>query len=70
MNPTGSDPRKQEFAGGRDDFTGAARIAAACPAFHADDEGEWVADERRSCYNCRARRWTPNAFVCLEGLLP
>ena len=30
---------------------------------------EWVADEIRSCYNCRARRWTAASFVCLRGFL-
>ncbi|QID17046.1 hypothetical protein G3580_04970 [Nitrogeniibacter mangrovi] len=59
----------KEFAGGHDDFAQAARVAAACDAFRADDEGEWVADEPRSCYNCRARRWTRDAFVCLKGRL-
>jgi len=58
-----------EFSGGQDDFALAAQVAADCADFRADDEGEWVADESRSCYNCRARRWTQRAFVCLKGRL-
>lgn len=56
-----------EFGGGKEDFAVVARIAAACPGFSPDDADEWVADEARSCYNCRARRWTPASFVCLRG---
>jgi hypothetical protein len=32
--------------------------------FHPDVEEEQVADEDRSCYNCRYRRWTAASFVC------
>ena len=61
--------RPQEFPGGREDSTTAARMASACPGFRSDDADEWVVDEERSCYNCRARRWTPASFVCLRGFL-
>lgn len=59
-----------EYPGGQDDAHGVARIAARCEAFVLDDEGECVADELRSCYNCRSRRWTQRAFVCMKGRLP
>lgn len=58
-----------EFRGGKRDFRAAAGVACACAGYRPDDDGEWVADEPRSCYNCRARRWTPASFVCLRGLL-
>lgn len=47
------------------DYAGAARIAAGCSAFAADEVDEWAADEARSCFNCRWRRWTTNSFTCM-----
>jgi hypothetical protein len=32
--------------------------------FHPDVEEELIADEARSCYNCRYRRWTAVSFSC------
>ncbi len=55
---------KREFRGGREDWPQAARMAARCAVFDADSEEEWVADEERSCYNCRYRRWTAASFAC------
>ena len=57
---------EQEFLGGRDDWEGAARVAKNCPQFCPDLEDEFVADEPRSCYNCRYRRWTTTSFICLK----
>jgi len=54
---------------GRDDWAGAARIAAACETFHPDEEDEQVADEPLSCYNCRYRRWTVTSFNCCKEKL-
>ena len=54
----------REFSGGHEDWTGAARLAAGCRQFHPDVEEELVADEPRSCYNCRLRRWTARSFTC------
>jgi len=51
---------------GRDDWVGAARIAASCDFFHPDDEDEQIADEPQSCYNCRYRRWTADSFICCK----
>ena len=59
--------QRPEFIGGKTDFPAAAGIAGSCPGYCADEPEEWVADEERSCYNCRARRWTPASFVCLRG---
>ncbi len=53
-----------EFAGGKEDWQGAARVAARCPSFRADVEEEQIADEARSCYNCRYRRWSTVSFTC------
>jgi hypothetical protein len=54
---------------GRDDWGGAARIAASCPSFHPDEEDEQVADEPRSCFNCRYRRWTAASYTCCKEML-
>jgi len=53
-----------EFAGGKEDWQGAARVAALCPTFRADVEEEQIADEALSCYNCRYRRWSTVSFTC------
>ena len=45
------------FAGGQEDWPGAALTAARCLQFRQDVEEELVADDPRSCYNCRYRRW-------------
>ena len=55
---------EKEFRGGKDDWSGAARMAARCTEFSPDVEEERVADEARSCFNCRYRRWTPVSFIC------
>jgi len=61
---------QNEFAGGHEDWTGAAFIAASCVRFLPDVEEELVADDPRSCYNCRHRRWTASAFTCPGRLTP
>jgi Leu/Phe-tRNA-protein transferase len=53
------------FRHGQESYARAADIARECAAFRPDVEDEWVADEERSCYNCRMRRWTADAFECL-----
>jgi len=55
------------FAGGQEDWAGAAAAAESCSGFRADDDDEQCAEEDRSCYNCRYRRWTAESFSCLEG---
>ena len=55
------------FTGGRNDWAAAAREAEACDRFRPDEDDEWVADEPRSCYNCRYRRWTVDSFACMKG---
>ncbi|MGI5879546.1 MAG: hypothetical protein ACOX6L_02975 [Syntrophomonadaceae bacterium] len=62
-----------EFKGGKEDWKRAAEIADKCLDFLMDNEDELVADEERSCYNCRYRRWTSSSFTCLRhsvGCLP
>ena len=54
----------REFAGGKEDWQGAALVATACPSFSADVEEEQIADDARSCYNCRYRRWSAASFTC------
>ena len=54
------------FSYGHGNWAVAAKAAAACTSFRADDEDEQCAEEdETSCYNCRYRRWTADSFVCL-----
>ncbi|BCR03249.1 hypothetical protein DESUT3_03180 [Desulfuromonas versatilis] len=55
------------FAGGQEDWTAAAREADNCGSFRADEEDEQTAEQARSCYNCRYRRWTAASFTCMAG---
>jgi hypothetical protein len=57
---------EREFRHGQEAYGMAATEARACCAFCPDVEDEWVADEERSCYNCRLRRWTMTSFLCLR----
>jgi hypothetical protein len=57
---------EKEFVGGKEDWKDAAQEAKKCFDFKPDVEDEWVADDLRSCYNCRFRRWTERAFVCVK----
>jgi hypothetical protein len=61
---------EQEFTGGKNDWAGAAKIAATCPEFRSDVEEEIVADEPLSCYNCRYRRWSAESFTCRKKTSP
>ena len=57
----------RRFLGGSSDWSGAAREAELCADFREDVEEELVADEFRSCYNCRYRRWTEASFICIRA---
>jgi hypothetical protein len=54
----------REFTGGKDSWCDAAAAAAKCQEFSPDVDEEMVADEERSCYNCRYRRWSVTSFTC------
>lgn len=56
---------EREFRHGHDAYGLAAAEARGCICFCPDVEEEWAADEERSCYNCRLRRWTGTSFLCL-----
>ncbi len=56
----------KEFNGGKEDWVHAKLIAEKCDSFKLDDEDELVADDLRSCYNCRYRRWTDKSFSCTK----
>jgi hypothetical protein len=56
------------FAGGQENWRDAALLADRCRQFHPDVEEELVADEPRSCYNCRLRRWTAESFACTAAI--
>lgn len=58
---------KKTFSGGKTAFEDAARAAEHCAHFAEDCEEECIADDARSCYNCRYRRWTKESFVCMKG---
>lgn len=57
---------EKEFTGGKNDWNQAAVAAKSCSNFVLDDEDELTAEEPRSCYNCRYRRWSALSFVCLK----
>jgi hypothetical protein len=56
----------REYRAGKNDWPGAAQVAEQCAVFHEDVEEEIVADDLRSCYNCRFRRWTEGSFTCFH----
>ena len=56
----------REFIPGKDNWEAAARAASDCAAFTADVDEELVAEEERSCYNCRYRRWSASSFTCMK----
>ncbi len=51
------------------DVVDAARLAAACGSHRRDDEDEDPLDGAVNCFGCRFRRWEPDGFTCLKGLL-
>jgi hypothetical protein len=57
---------EKEFRHGQEAYRQAAEEARSCRAFCPDEEDEWVAEEERSCYNCRLRRWTTASFLCMR----
>jgi len=52
---------------GLEDWAAAARLAGKCATFIPDVEEEQIADEPRSCYNCRYRRWQADSVACLAA---
>jgi len=62
---TSGESRRGSLPQGHQDWKKAAEVATECRAFLADVEEEQIADEPRSCYNCRYRRWTADAIDCL-----
>jgi hypothetical protein len=53
-----------QFSGGKESWLAATAVASDCRSFSLDVDEEIVADEERSCYNCRYRRWTASSFTC------
>ena len=51
------------------DVKRAAALAAACGSYRRDDEDEDPLDGAVNCFGCRFRRWAPDGFTCLRGLL-
>lgn len=58
------------FSGGKTAFAAAAAAAERCPCFSPDCEEESEAEEEKSCYNCRWRRWTAQSFECIKRCKP
>lgn len=56
-----------QFKGGKQDWAQTVEIAVFCRYFSLDYDDELAADEERSCYNCRFRRWTQTSFVCMKA---
>jgi hypothetical protein len=54
----------REFSGGREAWFAAVVAALKCKSFTLDVDEEVIADDERSCYNCRYRRWTMASFTC------
>jgi len=52
-----------------DDLALAARAASACGTYRRDDEDEDPLGGALSCFGCRYRRWIPDGFTCMKGLL-
>ena len=59
---------KKVFANGKTDYEEAKKDAENCPYYSDDYEEEWVTADKRSCYNCRYRRWTAESFTCMKNL--
>jgi len=57
---------KKRFQFGKDNYLIAAGVALRCSSFTCDDDDETVCDDKRSCYNCRYRRWTADSFECMK----
>ena len=38
-------------------------------SYRRDDEDEDPLDGAVNCFGCRFRRWAPDGFTCLKGLL-
>ena len=58
--------KNSEFRIQNEDYEAAVACALACGDFTPDDEDEQVADDPRSCFNCRKRRWTATAITCMK----
>lgn len=58
---------KKVFSGGKEDWEKAREAAQDCDKFILDVEDEIIADDLRSCYNCRYRRWTAEGFTCQQN---
>lgn len=57
----------REFTMGQESWGAAASAALECRSFAEDVEEELVAEDERSCYNCRYRRWNAASFTCLAA---
>lgn len=57
---------EKEFAGSKEDWAEAVKLAKACSNFKIDVEDELITEEPVSCYNCRYRRWSLKSFTCLK----
>lgn len=51
------------------DSLAAFEIAGKCPVYVIDEDDEDYCDGARTCFNCRFRRWLPEGFACMKGLL-
>jgi len=69
LTRTDGEPAFRGSVDSDDDLAAAARAAASCGTYRRDDEDEDPLDGALSCFGCRYRRWVPDGFTCMKGLL-
>jgi hypothetical protein len=69
LTRTDGEPEFRGSVDSDDDLAAAARTASACGTYRRDDEDEDPLDGSPSCFGCRYRRWVPDGFTCMKGLL-
>jgi len=69
LTRTDGEPEFRGSVDSDDDLAAAARAASVCGTYRCDDEDEDPLGGALSCFGCRYRRWIPDGFTCMKGLL-
>lgn len=69
LKRTDGEPEFRGSVASDDDLAAAARVASVCGTYRRDDEDEDPLGGALSCFGCRYRRWIPDGFTCMKGLL-
>jgi hypothetical protein len=69
LRRTGGDLEFRGSVDSDDDLAAAAWAASMCGTYRRDDEDEDPLGGALSCFGCRYRRWIPDGFTCMKGLL-